>query len=399
MNRPIVTQENVGNRAQPRKRVVVFVGDRLVRAVAAGHHQRHVTHPIHQQVVQRRVGEHAGPSWDCPAQLPGRPCGQPSSSRRARSTIGRSADSSSACSWGPTWQIRRAAATSATIRASGFSSRSFLRRNSITAWALRGIAGQMVAPQSLHGPDFPGQNRRGKRGERIGVRDRLARQGSAIRAADRSRDKRSAGHETGDRPDSRIPPGMQSTWRKPAIVVRPRSYGAAGDDRQSRAAIGAIDEGVAEPPVRPDRAVRPGTPAHVATSAGSCGRPPPPSWTLPPGRMPRDWAHEPEESLSTIRKPHSPLYTIRLEVIDSIRASAGGRCFRASRNRSIARLSPSTSIATPSARLRTKPANRHSVAKRCTKGRKPTPCTMPRTTTARRSMETPRCLRRHAGRD
>ena len=40
MNRPVVRQEEVGDAGQPRDRVFVLVGDRLIGRVAAGHDQR-----------------------------------------------------------------------------------------------------------------------------------------------------------------------------------------------------------------------------------------------------------------------------------------------------------------------------------------------------------------------
>ena len=57
LDRAVVDEEQVGDAAQPRHRVVVAVGDRLVGDVAAGHHQR-LAHVGQQQVVQRRVGQH-----------------------------------------------------------------------------------------------------------------------------------------------------------------------------------------------------------------------------------------------------------------------------------------------------------------------------------------------------
>jgi hypothetical protein len=52
-----VEQEEVGDAAQPRERVLVLVGDRLVGDVAARHHQRDAD-VGEQQVMQRRVREH-----------------------------------------------------------------------------------------------------------------------------------------------------------------------------------------------------------------------------------------------------------------------------------------------------------------------------------------------------
>jgi hypothetical protein len=57
LDRTVVDKERVGDVPQPRQRVVVGVGDRLVGHVAAGHHQR-LPHVGEQQVVQRAVREH-----------------------------------------------------------------------------------------------------------------------------------------------------------------------------------------------------------------------------------------------------------------------------------------------------------------------------------------------------
>src|SRR5208282_714454 len=58
---------------------------------------------------------------------------------------------------------------------------------------------------------------------------------------------------------------------------------------------------------------------------------------------------------------------------------------RRSRNFSSVTLGPSTSIKTPCAELLTQPASCSPVARRKTNGRKPTPCTAPRTTSFSRS--------------
>jgi len=56
-DRPIVDQQRIGDRAEPRQRVVVEVGDGLVAEVARGHHQRPAELP-QQEHMQRRVGQH-----------------------------------------------------------------------------------------------------------------------------------------------------------------------------------------------------------------------------------------------------------------------------------------------------------------------------------------------------
>ncbi len=56
-DRAVVEQDEVGDAGQALQRVLVAVGDRLVRDVAAGHHQR-PARVAQQQVVERRVGQH-----------------------------------------------------------------------------------------------------------------------------------------------------------------------------------------------------------------------------------------------------------------------------------------------------------------------------------------------------
>ena len=57
VDRPVVQQEEIRDPGQPRPRVVVVVGDRLIGAVAAGQHHR-TGQPADQQMVQRGVRQH-----------------------------------------------------------------------------------------------------------------------------------------------------------------------------------------------------------------------------------------------------------------------------------------------------------------------------------------------------
>ncbi len=126
---PVVGEERVGDTAQPVKRVLVAVGDRLVGDVSAGQHQRAADRG-EQQVVQRRVGQHD-------AELP--------VARRGRRGDGRvRAPRAAARSAWPGWPAgpprrrrpgtsRRAAARSAAMTANGLSSRCLRARNAATA--------------------------------------------------------------------------------------------------------------------------------------------------------------------------------------------------------------------------------------------------------------------------
>ncbi|CAM5464247.1 hypothetical protein SHIRM173S_13143 [Streptomyces hirsutus] len=86
----------------------------------------------------------------------------------------------------------------------------------------------------------------------------------------------------------------------------------------------------------------------------------------------------------TMRNPLSATAAIPVVSTDSTTASGGASGRRREQNRSTAAGGPSTSTTTPSPVLVTYPVSRRSVAIPYTKGRKPTPCTTPRTTTRAR---------------
>ena len=58
VDRPIVSQKQIGDAGQPGDGVVILVGDRLVGTVAAGHDERDVAQLSQQQMMQRRVRQH-----------------------------------------------------------------------------------------------------------------------------------------------------------------------------------------------------------------------------------------------------------------------------------------------------------------------------------------------------
>ena len=66
----VVREEAVGDRVELRESFVVAVGDRLVRAVAAGHHEGDAR-VVQQEVMQGRVGEHHAESCLARARLLG----------------------------------------------------------------------------------------------------------------------------------------------------------------------------------------------------------------------------------------------------------------------------------------------------------------------------------------
>ena len=63
VNAPVVQQERSGYLAKPRVSVAVFITDRLIRQVAASHHQRAVE-TFKQQMMQRRVRQHKAKCGD-----------------------------------------------------------------------------------------------------------------------------------------------------------------------------------------------------------------------------------------------------------------------------------------------------------------------------------------------
>ena len=137
------------------------------------------------------------------------------------------------------------------------------------------------------------------------------------------------------------------------------------DDGEARPAVGAGDERVPEPavggivqlaPRRPRRSPRPAGPA-----AGGRARPGSASMAKP--REPGSGAVAPT-SIRSMRGERRRLDAERL---------AGSRCSESG--------APSSSICTSPAALRTQPSSSWRTASRCTKGRKPTPCTTPVTRT------------------
>ena len=108
------------------------VSDGIVGQVAAAHHER-AAHLCHEQVVQRRVGEHHARDPPCPARRRRRRR-RPACAGRGRWVAGRtlSADSASRSST----HRDRAISRSATMRAKGLSSLALRRRSSATASAL-----------------------------------------------------------------------------------------------------------------------------------------------------------------------------------------------------------------------------------------------------------------------
>jgi len=54
---PVVQQKGIGYLAKTRQGILILITDRLIRQVAAGHHQR-AFQVFEKQMMQRRVGQH-----------------------------------------------------------------------------------------------------------------------------------------------------------------------------------------------------------------------------------------------------------------------------------------------------------------------------------------------------
>ena len=230
----------VRDRRQPRGRVVVAIGDRLVADVAARQHQR-LARVGEQQVVQRRVREHH-------AELAraGRRGGGDARAPRSRgaSTIGRAGDASSASSAGPSATSARAAATSAAISANGLSSRCLRARSRPTAVGVRRAAGEVVAADALDRDDRPGAQQAGGRRHRVAPRrvHRQHRPRPARGAGVRLRVEAAVARVVVLRAARRA--HREARHRRQRAVV-----GHAADDREARPAVRAVHERVAEAPV------------------------------------------------------------------------------------------------------------------------------------------------------
>ena len=205
------------------------VGDRLVGDVGAGHHQR-LAHVGQQQVVQRRVGQHHAEVRRAGRDRSGHRA-RPAGGGRSRSAARGSASSSSSASESST------SARAASIR------RHQRERLVLAVLArpqgghgllVRRQAGQVVAAEALDGDDPP---RRAAASTRL-ARSRCEQRRPAVGAGVRLGVEAAVGRVVVLGLAGRAHP-------KPAIVVERPVVGDAADDREARAAVGAVDERVA----------------------------------------------------------------------------------------------------------------------------------------------------------
>ena len=246
----------VGDAVEPRQRLVVADHQRLAAGVGAGHHEQQVLRLL-QPAAAARAGPPprgtAGTGSACtaasrparcrPGATPASAIGAgPRASAAARSAA--RAACSSACSAAPACTQRTAEARFAAITAKGFSSRCLRWRRRATALGVAGVAGEVEAAQALDGDDAAVAQQRQRGGDRI-AGDRPAR---AHRPA------RSAGPHTGQ--------ALGSAWKRRSQrigvlaqarrALRERRHaglravvGQGAGQRVARAALGAVDEGVA----------------------------------------------------------------------------------------------------------------------------------------------------------
>ena len=224
LDRAVVQEEEVGDVGEPRARVVVLVGDRLVGDVAARHHERLARR---QPASRWWSGEYGSitPSSGAPGATDG---ATRAPGRLGASTIGRAGDSSSSS------RGRAHRHQVARRRGVGGHQREWLVLAVLARAQLRhrvlvlGQAGEVEAAEPLDGDDRALPERPRCRLDRIGrarVVDRSRRPRTRAARAGRSQGRRSAGRGSAGPPGPRTRRGRPAHMSKPAIVVFGRSYG------------------------------------------------------------------------------------------------------------------------------------------------------------------------------
>ncbi len=169
--------------------------------------------------------------------------------RRGRRRIGASGERSQRSAAVETSQRARAAATSFTINASGFSRRTFPARRRATAASSASVAAEVEAAEPLHRDDPPVQERR------RGGEERLVVAGERLAGAAPEREARPARRARGrlgvEAPVARllvlaaaVGAEREAAHRRVRPVVRQRA-----DDGEARAAVRAVQEGIAIPAI------------------------------------------------------------------------------------------------------------------------------------------------------
>ena len=249
VDRPIVETEGIGDARQPRQRVLIVVGDRLIRDIAAGQHHR-TAQRAEQQVVQQACTAASPRAGGCPAPPPARPR-RPRPLRRPPAAA---AARSAACRWPAATprsesisHSRAAAWTSATISANGLSSRCLRSRRAAAAGLAARVDREVIAAEPLNRQHLARGQQRRRRGDRIAVtlaagRVEQAQPGAAGGAAHRLSVEPAVGRvgvlgrALGAQAEAR------HRGQRPVV-------GDVPHDREPRPAVRAVDERVAEPAV------------------------------------------------------------------------------------------------------------------------------------------------------
>ncbi len=244
MNRAVVNQEKVGNPIQTLDRLFLEKGDRLVRAIAAGHDERNAADGVQQKMMKRRVRQHHAQVWveradpveSAAARLFSeqhdrslRRCKQRLVSRRDLAVLPRRGD------------VANHDRKRLLIAVLPLPQREHDR-------LIQGIARQVEASQSLERTDQTAANRRDEGGERIGGLDSLAvcMQQLQLRPAGRTGIRLRV--KTTIRWIFVLGSALGAHWEtghRRALPV----IGRTRDDREPRPAVGAIQERIAVPAV------------------------------------------------------------------------------------------------------------------------------------------------------
>ena len=316
VDRSVVAEERVRDAVQARARVAVVEGDRLVRPVAAGHHERGADLGK-QKMMERRVGQHHAD----PGAPRGHRFGDRRPSLRRSKTIGRRARLEQRRFGSP---ISARSSGFVVMTANGLSSRCFRDLSFATVYSSAAVAGEMPAAEPLDREDRAAlEAARPHRlaAERVVARrpgNRWARRGSAGRSDPRTR---AGTRGTAGTCHGRVRPVVRDGAhdREPGPAFR------AVDERIAVAAIGGIEQlaqaVVAGRDFGRDQSVGP---------AGACS--------------------------AAILNCVSPRTGIRSERSHR-HAQAAELGLRASANASSAAAGPSASIMTPPPSFRTQPAS------------------------------------------
>ena len=341
LDRAVVDEEQVGDRrqarpARPRRGRRSARRRRCRSSSPAGRRQS-----AEQQVMQRRVGQHHAELGQAPGATDGgnrRPGRRDRQHDRPRHRIQQRARLRPRSISSP------AAAASATISANGLSSRCLRARSAATACSSARVADQVVAAEPLDGDDRA-----------------LGQPGGGEGDADRSRRRVSAGCTVTHRARATRGPhagqALGCAWKRRStriLVLAPARLahdeaghrrqrpviGHAGDDREPRPAVGAVDERIAVAAVRGigqlGEAVRRTAPSRATTSASAA-----------PGALAGA-----DRELPALR----PAAATRASTASTEASGGASARRRASRTAPPTSGSPSTSSSTPCSSLSTYPA-------------------------------------------